>query len=620
MSTSQSANPSGASHRVIITVCSMVATLMQALDTTIANVALPYMQGSLASTPDQITWVLTSYIVAAAIMTAPVGWLAARLGQKRLFIVCLAGFTSASMLCGAAETLGQMVAFRLLQGVFGAGLVPLSQSVMLDLYPAEKRGSAMALWGMGVMVGPILGPTLGGYLTDVYNWRWVFYINLPFGILTIVGFALFMKDEGSARSLRFDWIGFAALSLGIGALQLMLDRGEMKDWFGSTEIIAETVLAGLGFYLFLVHIVLAENPFIPPRIFRDVNFSTSLLIMFTIGMVLLASSALLAPYLQTLGGYPVEQAGLLMAPRGLGTMIAMMIAGRAVNRSDPRLLMLAGFAMIALSLYQMTAWTPDIGARPMIVTTFIQGAGLGFVFTPLQVIAFATLPQDLRTNGTALFSLLRNVGSSIGVSVTSFMLAQNTQIVHAQLAESVTPFNRMLQTGGAYMIWNSASAPGLMALNAEITRQASIIAYANDFKLMLMVCLPAALLLLLIRRAKPAVALVPSAQYPGLPTFNGHALAKRQMQGGFGGMLSIRVEGGEEAAIATAARVEVWKRATSLGGVESLVEHRASIEGPRSPVPADLLRLSAGLEAVDDLYDDLTQALEQRHQPLTPMS
>lgn len=368
----------------------------------------------------------------------------------------------------------------------------------------------MALWGMGVMVGPILGPTLGGYLTDVYNWRWVFYINLPFGILTLAGLIVFMKDEGSAKSLRFDWIGFGALSLGIGALQLMLDRGEMKDWFGSTEIMVEAVLAGLGLYLFLVHIVLAEKPFIPPRIFRDVNFSASLLIMFTIGMVLLASSALLAPYLQTLGNYPVEQAGLLMAPRGLGTMVAMMIAGRIVNRADARLIMLAGFAMIALSLYQMTEWTPDIGARSLIITTFIQGAGLGFVFTPLQVVAFATLPQDLRTNGTALFSLVRNVGSSIGVSVTSFMLAQNTQIVHAQLAEYVTPFNRMLQTGGAYLLWNSASAPGLMVLNGEISRQASIIAYADDFKLMFVVCLPAALLLLLMRRSQPIAApLVP---------------------------------------------------------------------------------------------------------------
>ena len=486
-------------YRGIITVCAMLATLMQALDSTIANVALPYMQGSLASTPDQITWVLTSYIVAAAVMTAPVGWLAARFGPKALFLACLIGFTVASMLCGVAESLTQMVLFRLLQGMFGAGLVPLSQSTMLDMYPPEQRGSAMALWGMGVMVGPILGPTLGGYLTDVYNWRWVFYVNLPFGLVAIAGLWFFLEDGRRSGETKFDWTGFAVLSLGIGALQLMLDRGELKDWFGSTEIIVEAALAALGLYLFVVHVLLAERPFIPPRIFRDINFSAGLMVMFSIGMVLLASSALIAPYLQTLGGYPVAQAGLLMAPRGVGTMAAMMIAGRLANRVDSRLLMLVGFAMMAESMREMVGWTPDIDAWSLTLTTLLQGAGLGFVFTPLQVIAFATLPTDLRTDGTALFSLMRNVGSSIGISVTSFLLAHNSQIVHAQLAEHVTPFNRMLQTGGAYLLWNSATPPGLSALNAEITRQASIIAYMDDFKLMLLICLPAALLLLLMR-------------------------------------------------------------------------------------------------------------------------
>jgi MFS transporter, DHA2 family, multidrug resistance protein len=291
--------PNG-SYRAIVSACTVLATLMQALDTTIANVALPYMQGSFAAAPDQITWVLTSYIVAAAIMTAPVGWLSARFGRKTLFIACLAGFTFASVLCGLAKSLDQMVIFRLLQGAFGAGLVPLSQATMLDLYPLEQRGSAMALWGVGVMVGPILGPTLGGYLTDVYDWRWVFFINVPFGILGIAGLGLFLRERGGSAALKFDWIGFAALSLGLGALQLVLDRGEVKDWFGSTEIIVEAVLAALGLYLFLVHVTMAKRPFIPPRIFRDLNFSMGLLVMFAIGMVLLASSALLAPYLQTL--------------------------------------------------------------------------------------------------------------------------------------------------------------------------------------------------------------------------------------------------------------------------------------------------------------------------------
>ena len=490
--------PSG-SYRAIVSACTVLATLMQALDTTIANVALPYMQGSFAAAPDQITWVLTSYIVAAAIMTAPVGWLSSRFGRKTLFIACLAGFTFASVLCGLAKSLDQMVMFRLLQGAFGAGLVPLSQATMLDLYPLEQRGSAMALWGVGVMVGPILGPTLGGYLTDVYDWRWVFFINVPFGILGIAGLALFLRERSGSAALKFDWIGFAALSLGLGALQLVLDRGEVKDWFGSTEIVVEAMLAALGLYLFVVHVAIAKRPFIPPQIFRDLNFSVGLLVMFAVGMVLLASSALLAPYLQTLGGYPVAEAGILMAPRGAGTMIAMLAAGRLVNRIDPRLLMFAGFVLLAESARQMVGWTPDIGPWSLTLTTLIQGAGLGLVFTPLQVVAFATLPSTLRTDGTALFSLVRNVGSSIGVSVATFLLEQNTQIEHAALAGQVTPFNRMLQSAGAYLYWNSATQAGLSALNDEITRQASIIAYMDDFKLMLMVSLPAVLLLFLMR-------------------------------------------------------------------------------------------------------------------------
>jgi len=487
-------------HRGIITLCAMIATLMQALDSTIANVALPYMQGSLSTTTDQVTWVLTSYIVAAAIMTSPVGWLASRFGGKGFFIVCLVGFTVASMLCGLAESLTQMVIFRLLQGVFGAALVPLSQATMLDIYPVEQRGSAMAIWGMGVMVGPILGPTLGGYLTDAYNWRWVFYVNVPFGIVAVAGLVFFLRDTERNTSLRFDWLGFAVLSLGIGALQLMLDRGEQKDWFSSTEIVVEAVLAGLGIYLFVVHLFTAKKPFIPPRIFYDRNFLSGLLLMFGIGMILLASSALLAPYLQTLGGYPVATAGLLMAPRGIGTMVAMMVAGRLSSRLDPRLIMMLGILMLAYSLWDMTYWTPDVSVATLTITTVLQGFGLGFVFIPLQVVAYATLAPELRTDAAALFSLVRNIGSAIGISVMAFLLSQNTQIMHATLAEHVTPFNRLLQSGAAREYWNIGTTQGLSLLDQVINRQAAIIAYANDFKLMLLITLPTMLLLLMMRR------------------------------------------------------------------------------------------------------------------------
>jgi DHA2 family multidrug resistance protein len=264
-------------------------------------------------------------------------------------------------------------------------------------------------------------------------------------------------------------------------------------------VIAEAVLAALGLYLFTVHMITAEKPFLSPRLFKDRNFVAGLVVMFAIGMVLLATSALLAPYLQNLGGYPVATAGLLMAPRGFGTMMAMMISGRIVSKMDPRVLMLFGLGLIAWSLYDMTGWTPNIGTYSMIFNSIFQGAGLGFVFTPLTVVAFATLAPDLRTDGTALFSLVRNVGSAIGVSVTSFLLAQNTQIMHASLAEHVTPFNRMLQSGGAFQYWNIANPSTLGALNAEITRQATSIAYADDFKFMMLVTLPTALLLLMMK-------------------------------------------------------------------------------------------------------------------------
>ncbi|MCD6735559.1 MAG: DHA2 family efflux MFS transporter permease subunit, partial [Burkholderiaceae bacterium] len=307
-------------HRGPITVSVMLATIMQALDTTIANVALPHMQGSLGATYDQISWVLTSYIVAAAIVMPLTGFLSARFGRKRIFMASIVGFTITSMLCGAAMNLTQIVLFRLLQGVFGASLVPLSQAVLLDTYPRERHGPAMALWGLGVMVGPILGPTLGGWLTEYYDWRWVFYINLPFGLLAWFGLGLYVRETELDTRRRFDLAGFAMLSLGVGALQMMLDRGGTLDWFASTEIVAEAMLAGLGLYLFVVHIFTHAHPFIEPALFRDRNFSVGLLFIFVVGMILLTTMTLLPPFLQNLMGYPVVDVGLLLAPRGVGTM------------------------------------------------------------------------------------------------------------------------------------------------------------------------------------------------------------------------------------------------------------------------------------------------------------
>jgi DHA2 family multidrug resistance protein len=486
--------------RGIITVCAMIATLMQALDSTVANVALPYIQGSLAATSDQITWVLTSYIIAAAIMTAPVGWLAARFGRKNLFILCVSGFTVTSMLCGAAETLPQMVVFRLLQGMFGAALVPLSQATILDIYPVERRGSAMALWGVGVMIGPILGPTLGGYLTELYNWRWVFYVNLPFGILCLVGLLICLPKSEMRSHMRFDWTGFGVLAIGLAALQMMLDRGQLMDWFSSREIIVEAVLGGLGIYLFVVHLYTARRPFISPAIFRDRNLFASLLMMFTTGTILVSSSALMAPYLQNLANYPVDTTGLVLAPRGIGTMVAMMVSGRLANHVDPRKLMFIGLVLLITSMYVMTGWTPDVSVHEQVVVIIVQGAGLGFIFTPLQVVAFATLPPLMRTDGAAMLSLFRNVGAAMGVSLTYMLLARSIQVSHEQLGAFITPFNRALQSGAAARMLNPANPHGAALLDRMVNQQAQIIAYVNDFKFMMLTTMPALLLLLLMRR------------------------------------------------------------------------------------------------------------------------
>ncbi len=504
-------------HRTLLTACVMMANLMQSIDSTIANVALPYMQGSLSATSDQITWVLTSYVIAAAMMTAPVGWLAARFGRKNLHLLCLSGFTLASMLCGAAQSLEQIVLFRLLQGMFGAALVPLAQATMLDIYPFEQRAQAMAVFGMGVMVGPILGPTLGGYLTDAYSWRWVFYVNLPFGLLAITGLSIFLPKAAANAEMKFDWTGFGVLALGIGAFQLMLDRGQDQDWFSSREIIVEAVLAGLGFYLFAVHMFTAPRPFIPRAVFADRNFTAAMLMMFFVGMVLLASSALLAPYLQNLGNYPVYTAGMAMAPRGAGTMVAMVIAGRIGTRIDQRKMVATGLLLLSATMYEMSLWTPDVPDRQLLLTILAQGFSMGLIFNPMQVLAFTTLEPRLRGSATSLLSLFRNLGAAIGVSVTSFTLVRNTQVSHADLAALATPFNRTLQGNGAVSHFLSPMAVhgatrGAEMLDQAINREALIIAYAGDYRMMTFVALPPLLLLLIMRRHRRLVPVATSAR------------------------------------------------------------------------------------------------------------
>ena len=489
------AKPETEGHRGLITVCVMLATIMQALDTTIANVALPYMQGSLSVTFDQVAWVLTSYIVAAAIMTAPVGWLAVRFGRKYIFIICTVGFTVASLLCGVAQGITDMVLYRMLQGVFGAGLVPLSQAVMMDIFPPEKRGQAMAIWGMGVMLGPIMGPTLGGYLTEYYSWRWVFLINLPFGIATVVGLMAFMPNT-KPREMRFDWFGFVMLSLFIGSLQLMLDRGETLGWFESSEIIIEGLVAVAAAYLFVAHTLTSDKPFVPPAIFRDWNFTLGVFFMFIVGVLILATVALLTPFLQSVMGYPVLSAGFLLGTRGVGTMVAMMVVGRLLSYVDARILISIGLLLSMLSLWIMSGISPDISQFTIIWTSVVQGVGMGLIFVPLNTVAFATLPAMYRTEGASMWTLIRNLGSSIGVSIVIAQLTSGTTMMHARLAEYMTPFNLGYQLMPKGLI-DPATDQGRAMLDNMVTGQALTISYQNDFLLMTLmslVCLPLVLL------------------------------------------------------------------------------------------------------------------------------
>ena len=487
-------------NRGAITACVILAVIMQALDTTIANVALPFIQGSVSASADQINWVLTSYIVAAAIMTPPSGYFAARFGRKRVLLVAILGFVAASVLCGIAQSLAEIVGYRLLQGVFGASLVPLSQAILLDIYPPEERGSAMALFGVSVMVGPVLGPVIGGWLTDNISWRWVFFINLGIGAVAFLGVSAFVTETKRDLAGKLDWTGFAALSIGIGALQLCLDRGEQLDWFSSGEVIVEAVVAGGALWVFAVHTFTAERPFVNPRLFLDRNFAIGLFFIFVVGVTYLASMALMTPYLQTLMGYPVVTAGIVMGPRGLGTMACMFLVGRLVGKVDTKWLLLAGLGTTAWAMGDMTTWTPEVSQMRVVTTGFIQGAGLGFLFVPLTVSTFSTLPADKRGEGTGLYNLSRNIGSSVGISVVSALLIENVQVNHAELAARITPFNAVLHHGRAAHALDPLTAAGRATLDGMINAQALVISYMDDFKLLMLMSLAVMPLVFLLRK------------------------------------------------------------------------------------------------------------------------
>jgi len=485
------ASPRDIANRLPITGALLLASLLVAVDITIANVALPHMQGSFSSSQDQTAWVLTSYIVATALMTPLSGWLASRIGYKRIFLISIGGFTLASVMCGASTTLAEIVVFRFIQGLCGASLQPLGTTVMLDLFPPRMIGQVMAVSGATIFIAPVVGPVLGGWLTDQLTWRWVFYINLPIGLMAFAGVWFFM-DRGPTMPRRpFDFLGFGALAVFIVALQLMLDRGPTLDWFGSAEIRTEAVLAAIGFWVFMVQTLTAKQPFFDRKLALDVNFLTGSFFAVAAAAGLFATLALQPPLMQGLLGYSVMGAGLVMAPRGAGSLLSMLIVSRLIGRVDTRVVLLCGLTMVATAMLLMTHYDLSMDSSPFIVAGILQGLGMGLVFIPMNALAFATLPGHLRADGSIVFALVRSLGQSVSISLTEALFANQLAVAHGDLAAAVQPGSPML-SAGLPAAQNPATGAGLEALNGEVTRQASMVSYLDVFH----VCLMSALVIM----------------------------------------------------------------------------------------------------------------------------
>lgn len=490
-------------RRLGIIVVAMLGTVMQVLDTTIANVALPHMQSTLGATQDQINWVLTSYIVATAIVVPATGFLDQLLGRRTLFAIAIAGFTVSSMLCGLAWSLSVMIVARILQGLFGAVIAPMAQAIMYDSNSPEERTRAMTIWSMGVMVAPVLGPVVGGYLTDAFNWRWVFFINVPIGIFATIGAWLLLPATRIARQ-PFDAFGYVLIITALCAMQLMLDRGSDQDWFDSIEIWAE-LLVGIGaLWMFIVHTMTAPNPIIPRAVFTDRNFLVSSLFVMVNSGSMMAGAALTAPLLQGLLGYSTVQSGLIMMPRGLAMACTMLLAGRLVDSIDPRLLIGCGIVAASIGQYMMTGLTTEMDQRPIILAGFIQGAGLGLTFLPLNLMAFSTISPTVRTHAASVASLARSYSGSAMIALSSALLVGLIQVSHSDLVGHLTDVKLPILVGGVLEQYGFHGTDALAIADVAVNRQAAMIAYNDVFYAMSLITIGGLPLLLLVRRARGA--------------------------------------------------------------------------------------------------------------------
>ena len=464
-------------HPGLISGSMMLASLLYSMDWTIAAVALPHMQGAFSATQDQIAWVITSYIVASAIMIPTAGFLSTRFGRKRLCLFAVTGFTGASLLCGAADTLTGAVLARIAQGMCGAFIIPLSHAIILDTYPPEQHGKAMAMWGTGSVFGSAIGPIVGGYVTEYMSWRWIYYINIPLGTLALLGVMSVVPETKRDPTRRLDWFGFLSLAVGLGSLQMMLDRGQRLDWFDSGEIVIEAGLAALGLYLFVVHTVTAREPFLDPRLISRRSFALALILISCYGLLSVPPLVMMPPFLEGMRGYMIDDVGLLQAPRGIGMLLALVVSGRITGKVDPRLLIGGGLIALAAVNWEMSQWTAEVGQWPIVWTGLVQGAGAGIMLVPVQVIAFPSLPASQRTEGAAVFNTVRSVCSSLGVSIALAVFVAQSAAMHSRLVEHVSPFREAVGDAG----FEVGTVEGLARLEHEIAFQAAMAGYNAAF-------------------------------------------------------------------------------------------------------------------------------------------
>jgi DHA2 family multidrug resistance protein len=496
----------------------MLATFMEVLDTSVANVSLNSIAGNLSSSMDEATWVLTSYLVANAIILPMGGWFSMLLGRKRFYMICVALFTVSSFLCGLAPSLGALVFFRVLQGVGGGALQPVSQAILVESFPHEKRGMAMAIFGMGVVVAPVIGPTLGGWITDNYSWRWIFYINIPIGVVSLILTSLLIFDppylvrKGFSQGLKIDYAGFGLLALGLGSLEVVMDEGQKNDWFGSNFIVTFTAIMVVSLIAVVVWELRQKNPIIDFRVLKDRNFTLSTLSMLVLGFVLYGSTALLPLFLQTLLGYTAMLSGLVLSPGGLATIVLLPIVGMLLRHFQARWLVVVGVLVSSGGLLLMSRFTLGVDYSTAVWARIVQSAGMPFLFVPISTIAFAFVPRERTNYATGLFNLARNIGGSMGIATVTTLLARRVQFHQQRLVEHLTPFDgayrsslagitQAIHARGASLPDAAAQAHGM--IYGSMLRQSGMLAYADAFAVMAVMFLTVVPLMMLMKKVRP---------------------------------------------------------------------------------------------------------------------